>query len=62
MPNYIELENTFDTSFGDEPPYLITLKNESFNSLREKRVIYLEGCNSMLETIFEKNEIFQIQN
>ena len=45
---------TLDTAFGDEPSQLITLKKESFNNLRERRVIYLEGRNSMLETIFVK--------
>ena len=30
MPDYTELERTFDTSFEDEPPYLITLRNANF--------------------------------
>ena len=50
MPNHIEVEDTFDTSFGDDQRHLITLKNESFNILRERNVNYLEGCISILGT------------
>ena len=47
MPNYIELDGT---SFDNEPPYLITLKNAIFDRLKENRVNYLEGYISILGT------------